>query len=193
VAVHALHRRLYGLAINSIIDERAHIENPPHAAARYLRNSLDELGNDKLLAIASYNCGIGNVKPGHPQMRLTDFWTLRPCLPKETRNFVPSVLASIEIGSNPAKYGFAYSEEQRVAMEDLYIPTSVNLQKLASKADLPLEDILDLNPELRGKYTPQSGYTIKVPEGTRDLLMQGIPVHVVQPGDSLSPSRPSSR
>ena len=178
--------RLYGLAINSVIDERAHIEKSTHAAARYLRNSLDELGNDKLLAIASYNCGIGNVNRAIRKCGSTDFWTLRPCLPKETRNFVPSVLASIEIGSNPAKYGFAYSEEQRVAMEDLYIPTSVNLQKLAKKADLPLEDILDLNPELRGKYTPQSGYTIKVPEGTRDLLMQGIPVHVVQPGDSLS-------
>jgi membrane-bound lytic murein transglycosylase D len=178
--------RLYGLTINSVIDERAHIEKSTRAAARYLRNSLDELDNDRLLAIASYNCGLGNVERAIRKCGSTDFWTLRPCLPRETRNFVPSVLAAIEIGSNPAKYGFSYSEEPRLPTEDMYIPTSVNLQKLARKADLPLEALLDLNPELRGKYTPQNGYTIKVPQGTRDLLMQGIPVHVVQPGDSLS-------
>ena len=178
--------RLYGLAINSVIDERAHIEKSTRAAARYLRNSLDELGNDRLLAIASYNCGVGNVNRAIRKCGSSDFWTLRPCLPKETRNFVPSVLAAIEIGSNPSRYGFSLSEETGIITEDMYIPTSVNLQKLARKADLPLEALLDLNPELRGKYTPQTGYTIKVPEGTRDLLMQGIPVHVVQPGDSLS-------
>lgn len=178
--------RLYGLTINSVIDERAHIEKSTRAAARYLRNSLDTLDNDRLLAIASYNCGVGNVNKAIKRCKSTDFWALRPCLPRETRNFVPSVLAAIEIGSNPAKYGFDYSEEPRFLTEELYLPTSVNLQNLAKKAEVPLETLLDLNPELRGKYTPMSGYSIKVPEGTRDALMRGIPVHVVQPGDSLS-------
>jgi membrane-bound lytic murein transglycosylase D len=178
--------RIYGLTINSVVDERAHIEKSTRAAARYLRNSLDELDNDRLLAIASYNCGLGNVNKAMKRCKSDDFWTLRPCLPKETRNFVPSVLAAIEIGSNPAKYGFSYSEEPWFHTEDLYLPTSVDLQKLSWKAGLTLETLLDLNPELRGKYTPQNGYSIRVPEGTRDLLMQGIPVHVVQPGDCLS-------
>jgi membrane-bound lytic murein transglycosylase D len=178
--------RLYGLKMNSFIDERAHTEKATRAAARYLKNSMNELDGNLPLVIASYNCGTGHVHRAIRKCGSTDFWILRPCLPRETRNFVPSVLAVMEIGKNPGKYGFAYSEDPVEAVEVLFVPTSVHLQKLAKQSGVPMEEILRLNPELRGKYTPPEGYSIRIPAGTKEAVLQGIPVHTVMEGQSLS-------
>ena len=178
--------RLYHLKINSFIDERAQTEKATRAAAQYLKNSMEELGGDLLLTIASYNCGTGNVQRAIRKCGGGDFWAIRPCLPKETRNFVPSVLAAAEIANNPATYGFSYSEQAPDPSEAIAIPTSANLKKLAQKANVPLEEILQLNPELRGKYTPPEGYLLQVPAGTKEALLAGIPIHIVQEGESLT-------
>ena len=85
----------YGLTINSYVDERFDPIASAHAAARYLRDSYLIFG-DWTLAIASYNCGAGNVnKAIRRSGGSKDFWEIYPYLPRETRGYVPSFFAAL--------------------------------------------------------------------------------------------------
>jgi hypothetical protein len=99
--------RRYGLVINNQVDERFDPEKSTRAAARYLLDLYKQFGS-WYLAAASYNCGEGRVqkelsKGNH------NFWELsaNKCLPTETKNYVPQMIAAIIIAKNPEKYGFA--------------------------------------------------------------------------------------
>jgi hypothetical protein len=99
--------RRYGLVINNQVDERFDPEKSTRAAARYLLDLYKQFGS-WYLAAASYNCGEGRVqkelsKGNH------NFWELsaNKCLPAETKNYVPQMIAAIIIAKNPEKYGFA--------------------------------------------------------------------------------------
>ena len=87
--------KLYGLKINSFMDERLDVEKSADAAARYLRDAYSVFG-DWNLAICSYNCGSGNVvkaiKRADGKM---DFWSIYPYLPRETRGYVPAFIGAM--------------------------------------------------------------------------------------------------
>ena len=87
--------RMYGLEINSLIDERMDPYKSTHAAVKYLKD-LYEIYGDWHLVIAAYNCGPGNVnkairRSGGKQ----DYWAIYPFLPRETRGYVPTFIAPI--------------------------------------------------------------------------------------------------
>ena len=82
----------YGLVINSFVDERLDPVKAVDAAARYLKDSYEIFG-DWSLAIASYNCGPGNVNKAIKRSGKRDSWDLYPYLPRETRGYVPPVLS----------------------------------------------------------------------------------------------------
>lgn len=85
--------RLYGLNVNSYVDERKDPYKSTEAALRYLKRSYEEFG-DWLLAIASYNCGPGNVRKAIRRSGgKRTFWEIRPYLPRETRGYVPAFIA----------------------------------------------------------------------------------------------------
>lgn len=177
--------KLYGLKIDSFIDERLDYFKSTKAAAKYLKESLNLFEGDLLLAIASYNCGIGNVLKAQKRCKDKDFWKIRSCLPKETRNFVPSVLASIEIGKNPSKYGFYYSDNNLPLYEEIIIPGSVNLEKLSKKGNFELEKLKELNPELKSNYTPPYEYKIRVPLEIKEAFINSLPYYTAKGGESL--------
>ncbi len=177
--------KLFGLKIDSFIDERADYIKSTIAAAKYLKEAYDTFNKDLLLSIASYNCGIGNVLKAQKKCNAREFWEIRKCLPKETRNFVPSVLASIEIGKNPSKYGFFIEEKEIPNYEEIFLPYSLNLKKIAQNTNLDLQRIREINPELKSHYTPPYGYNLKLEPKDKEIFISALPYHSSKEGETL--------
>jgi membrane-bound lytic murein transglycosylase D len=104
-----------------------------------------------------------------------DFWTLAAksnLLPRETRDYVPMILAAIVIARNPAQYGFDLELSPPITYETVTLPKPVDLRRVAEWADTTIDEIQALNPELRRWTTPvkDPAYTLKVPVGTAELV-----------------------
>lgn len=136
------------LQINSEVDERKDPIASTYAAARYLLKAYEQF-DDWFLALAAYNCGSGNVLRAIERSGLDkpDYWALRPFLPAETRNYVPSFIAMTymfeyhaEHAIVPAEPIFAFNPEV------VHIQTPVKLSAIADALEADLELIKTLNP-----------------------------------------------
>jgi peptidoglycan lytic transglycosylase D len=161
----------HGLKRDWYIDERSDPEKATRAAAEYLQSLVGLFDGDWHLALASYNGGPGLVQRAMKRSGLSDFWSLadRPAyLPRETREYVPMILAAIVIARNPGQYGFEPPAETPLEYEKVKVSRPVDLRRIAEWADTDVSAIKDLNPELRRSTTPvrYPGYEIKVPVGT---------------------------
>jgi peptidoglycan lytic transglycosylase D len=159
-----------GLRRDWFIDERSDPEKATQAAAKYLLSLAQMFEGDWHLALASYNGGPGRVQRALKRGRVDDFWKLaaRPrLLPRETREYVPMILAAIVIARNPTQYGFDFEAEPTLAYETVMLSRPVDLRRVAEWADTTIDEIQDLNPELRRWTTPvrESQYELKVPAG----------------------------
>ena len=160
--------KMYGLQVNSYVDERCDPKKASWAAAKYLRN-LHSIYNDWLLAIAAYNCGPGNVNRaiarsgGH-----TDFWKIYYRLPRETRGYVPAFIA--------AAYAMTYGAEHQlypsvtnkpVSSDTVTVVAPLHFDQVAARLNIPVELIQELNPQYRLNVVPaQDGkyYPLTLPE-----------------------------
>jgi membrane-bound lytic murein transglycosylase D len=162
----------YGLKVNNYVDERSDPEKSTRAAARYLTD-LYQMFGDWNLVLAAYNWGEGKVQRLMDRSGLDDFWDLAELgkkrkLPAETKNHVPLIMASIILAHNPEKYGLPTVLESPVATDIAMLSHSIDLRAAAKLLDVPVEDLKQLNPELRGFVTPAEpdGYRLRVPSGT---------------------------
>jgi len=167
--------REHGLRQDWYVDERSDPTKATVAAAKYLGSLVKMFDGDWYLALASYNSGPGRVQRAMRRSRLTDFWKLaaRPgLLPRETRDYVPMVLAAMVIARNPAQYGFDTQTSAAPPAEVVVLPRPVDLRRLAEWADTSVDAIQALNPELRRWTTPvrDTAYAVRVPLGTGDLV-----------------------
>lgn len=147
--------RMYGLEINSLVDERLSPVKATNAACRFLKD-LYSIYGDWNLVIASYNCGPGNVnKAIRKAGGKRDYWAIYPYLPRETRGYVPIFVA--------ANYTMHYAKEYRLcptvvnmpALTDtVMIQQRVHLEQIASVLELPIEQIRLLNPQYRKDIIP---------------------------------------
>jgi membrane-bound lytic murein transglycosylase D len=190
-----------GLKHNWFIDERADPEKATVAAAKYLKTLCSTFGGDWHLALASYNGGPGTLQRAISRTRVSDFWMLaeKPrILPRETREYVPMILAAIVIARNPAQYGFDIVADAPMAYEKVTMPGPVDLRRIAEWTGVSVDDIQTLNPELRHMITPLKypGYALKVPPGmgasVEDRLHEADPSelaalrwYTVKAGDTL--------
>ncbi|HUR35854.1 MAG TPA: transglycosylase SLT domain-containing protein [Vicinamibacterales bacterium] len=164
-----------GLRQDWYIDERSDPEKATVAAAKYLNTLAGMFNGDWHLALASYNGGPGRLQKAMKAGRASDFWDLaaKPrILPRETRDYVPMILAAIVIARNPAQYGFEFESEAPHTYETLTLDRPVDLRRIAEWADTTISQIQTLNPELRRWTTPirDDEYTLKVPVGTADVV-----------------------
>jgi membrane-bound lytic murein transglycosylase D len=164
-----------GLRQDWYIDERSDPEKATIAAAKYLNTLVDMFDGDWHLALASYNGGPGRVQRALKRARTDDFWSLaaKPrTLPRETRDYVPMILAAIVIARNPSLYGFEFEVEPPVTYDTVTLPKPVDLRRVAEWTDTTIDQIQALNPELRRWTTPvrDEAYELKVPEGTAPLV-----------------------
>ena len=160
-----------GLRSDWYIDERSDPEKATLAAANYLKTLADLFDGDWHLALASYNSGPGRVQQAIKRAGRTDFWQLsaKPrLLPRETRDYVPMILAAIVIARNPAQYGFVFEKEDLRPFETVNLQRPVDLHHIAEWTGATVGEIQALNPELRQKTTPigEPQYSLKVPVGT---------------------------
>jgi membrane-bound lytic murein transglycosylase D len=164
-----------GLRADWYIDERSDPEKATSAAAKYLTTLSKMFDGDWHLALASYNGGPGRVQRAMVRGRQTDFWKLSArgrLLPRETREYVPMILAAIVIARNPAQYGFAFEPAEPRRHEIVTLPGPVDLRRVAEWTDTTIDEIQTLNPELRRWTTPvrDPAYQLKVPAGTAELV-----------------------
>jgi len=168
-----------GLKTDWYIDERSDPEKATYAAARYLKTLHTMFDGDWHLALAAYNGGPGRVQRAIKSSGRKDFWKLTATtryLPRETRDYVPLILAAIIVARNPAHYGLTIGEPEMPAYEAVLLNTPVDLRRVAEWAGVPVQAIQELNPELRRWTTPirETEYALKVPEGTAELVLAGL-------------------
>jgi membrane-bound lytic murein transglycosylase D len=168
-AENGLHRDWY-------IDERSDPEKATVAAAKYLKTLAKMFDGDWHLALASYNGGPGRMQRAMKKAGIDDFWMLaakQKVLPRETREYVPMILAAIVIARNPAQYGFDFEPEPAHAYDKITLPRPVDLRRVAEWTDRPIDEIQSLNPELRRWTTPMrdTKYELKVPAGTAEVVL----------------------
>jgi membrane-bound lytic murein transglycosylase D len=167
-----------GLETDWYIDERSDPEKATVAAAKYLKTLYGMFG-DWHLALASYNGGPGRVQRAMKRANKDDFWSLTATsryLPRETRDYVPLILAAVIVARNPAQYGLDIDPIDHPIYEKISLPSAVDLRRIAEWSGVPVQTIQDLNPELRRWTTPvrATDYELKVPAGTADLVRAGL-------------------
>jgi len=190
-----------GLKHDWYIDERAEPEKATRAAAKYLKTLYNTFG-DWHLALASYNGGPGRVQGAIKRAGgVKDFWRLsasRRYLPRETRDYVPLILAAMIVARNPAQYGMDIEPAPAgvPSFEKVTLPVAVDLRRVAEWAGTSVQTIQDLNPELRRWTTPvrAKDYELKVPEGSGDAVRAkladapdaaSLTWHTVRKGETL--------
>jgi membrane-bound lytic murein transglycosylase D len=148
------------------VDERNGFEKSTVAAAQYLKFLANRYGGNWELAFAAYNSGEGNVDRAIARAGIANFWAAYPYLPRETRNYVPNILATILIANNPQKYGFGnLRPAPRLVYDRIRVPASTSLNLIAQSADTSVDYIRFLNPEFRTNVTPPEPYIVRVPAG----------------------------
>ena len=191
-----------GLRQDWYIDERSDPEKATVAAAKYLKTLASMFDGDWHLALASYNGGPGRVQRAMKRGRIEDFWKLSATpklLPRETRDYVPMILAAIVIARNPAQYGFDFEADTPVTFDKVVLPRPVDLRRVAEWTETSIDVIQALNPELRRWTTPvrDTDYELKVPEGAGtvvqarldefgDVGLASLKWYTVRPNESLA-------
>ena len=163
-----------GLKTDWYVDERSDPEKATVAAARYLKTLHEMFGGDWHLVLAAYNGGLGRLQRAMKRSGEEDFWDLSSnsrYLPRETREYVPLILAAIIVAKNPSQYGFDITAEDPIAYEKVTVPKAIDLRRVAEWTGRSIDEIQALNPELRRWTTPvKSEYVLKVPEGTATIF-----------------------
>jgi membrane-bound lytic murein transglycosylase D len=177
--------RRYGLTVDFWIDERRDLEKSTVAAARYL-NQLFNQFDCWYLAAAAYNTGENRIDRLIKRHDTKDFWELRGynTLPRETREYVPQLIAAAIIAKNPEKYGFTdvrpVTPFEYVGEE---VPGGVALTVVAKAASTDLPSVMALNPELRRGITPPGKECrIKLPAGTDSDTFQNSLASILEKG-----------
>jgi membrane-bound lytic murein transglycosylase D len=158
--------KIYGLEINSLVDERRDPIKATYAACRYLKDMYAIYG-DWNLVIASYNCGPGNVnKAIRRSGGKKDYWSIYNYLPKDTRAYIPLFIG--------VTYAMNYYKEHNICPISTTMPLSndtitinrlLHLDQVAQVLKIDIEQLRALNPEFKkdiipGNYKP---YTLHLP------------------------------
>jgi membrane-bound lytic murein transglycosylase D len=190
----------YGLRRSWWVDDRQDPERATRAAARHLKDLYNQFG-DWYLAMAAYNSGPGNVQQAVRRTGYADFWELykRDVLPAETKNYVPIILAMTIMSKNPAQYGLdAIQPDPALKYDVETVNYPVDLRLVAECVDVPVEQLIDLNPSLLRRTTPKDQpFDLHLPSGSKEKYEAAIATipaekrvawryHKVQPGDTLA-------
>ncbi len=166
--------RRYGLLTDFWVDERRDPEKSTVAAAKYLHDLRERYHGDWYLAWAGYNAGEGKVDRAIRKDKTKDFWMLMGKghgLRAETKHYVPKLIAAALIAKHPERFGFHVDFEQPSAVDEVLVPDATDLHVIAKAAGITIEQVRDLNPELRRFCTPPGGRTVRLPVGTKEAFV----------------------
>jgi membrane-bound lytic murein transglycosylase D len=175
----------YGLRVDSWVDERRDPYRATDAAARHL-NDLNKRFGSLYLAAAAYNAGSGRVSRGLRRLRrheddeanATDAAFFRlydtKLLRRETKDYVPKLIAAAVIAKEPARYGFTVDPVLPTVYDSIVVPTMTGLDVIARLADTTVAAIRELNPQyLRLATPPGVASIVRVPAGRGEATVAG--------------------
>src|SRR5437773_6510306 len=171
--------KMYGLRVDSWVDERRDPVKSTLAAAQYLRD-LYHLFGSWPLAMAAYNAGEGKVGRAIARKQDNDFWGLvdTKLLRRETKEYVPRFLAAAQIAKDPGRFGFTVSPQTPMEFEEVVITRPIHLKTAAQAAGVTHAELKLLNPELRKDMTPPDpAYLLKVPLGSKKTFLTNLPAY----------------
>ena len=198
--------RAEGLEVSEYVDERRDPFRSTDAAIRHL-SGLHRIFGSWYLAAAAYNSGSGRIarlmKERYGQVKGPDaaFWEVQDALPKETRDYVPGLIAATIIGEHPELFGLeSFTYDAPVRFESVTLPPATDLRAVARAAGVETETIRALNPQfIRGMTPPDREAEVRLPVGSRagfDAAFADIPdtervksfsrTHTVKAGETLS-------
>ncbi len=190
--------RRYDLKVDFWEDQRRDPEMAARASARYLKD-LYGMFHDWQMALAAYNGGEGKIQrylQHHPD---GDFWSIRKTryIRRQTREYVPAILAAILLASNPPAYGFKAPADPPVPPTAMVnVDKSTDIRVLARCANIPARELEAMNPSLRRLITPPGGFLLRIPanrfSGFKTALAKvpdskrvPVTVYTVRRGDNL--------
>ncbi len=158
--------KIYGLEINSYVDERMDPVKSTIAASNFLKD-LYKIYGDWTLAIAAYNCGAGNVnKAIRRSGGKRNFWEIYYKLPKETRGYVPAFIAANYIMNYYKNYNITPKKiDLPLKTDTILINEFLHFQQVSEVLNIPIETLRDLNPQYKIDIIPAKikSYTLKLP------------------------------
>jgi membrane-bound lytic murein transglycosylase D len=176
----------YGLQVNRHIDERMDPLKSTVAAARYLTDLYGQF-QDWHLAIAAYNAGPNRIKKAIKKLGNHNYWAIvnSRFIPKETKNYVAKMIATLNMAQNATAYGFHIAPTNPHFFPDHYLtlPEQAALADLASALQVPIDTIRQWNPEIKGNRTPPT----KADQPYRLRVSQQVKLHV---GNFLKGGKP---
>ena len=161
--------KLFGLEVNSLVDERMDPVRSTEAACQFL-SSMYNVFHDWNLVIAAYNCGSGNVNKAIRRANgKRDFWSIYPYLPRETRNYVPIFIAANYAMNYGEDHGICKAPVEKIMVTDTIRTTQrLHLQQVSENLDITMEELRRLNPQY-----------------SRDILPGGTPYALCLPSDKV--------
>ena len=161
--------KLFGLEVNSLVDERMDPVRSTEAACQFL-SSMYNVFHDWNLVIAAYNCGSGNVNKAIRRANgKRDFWSIYPYLPRETRNYVPIFIAANYAMNYGEDHGICKAPVEKIMVTDTIRTTQrLHLQQVSENLDITMEELRRLNPQY-----------------SRDILPGGMPYALCLPSDKV--------
>lgn len=165
--------KLFGLEVNSLVDERMDPVKSTDAACRFL-SSMYTVYHDWNLVIAAYNCGSGNVNKAIRRAEgKRDFWSIYPFLPKETRNYVPIFIAANYAMNYGQEHGICKAPVEHTMLTDTICTTRrMHLHQVSENLHIPMDELRRLNPQYSRDILPGgSSYTLCLPAEKTGLFI----------------------
>ena len=181
--------KIYDLEVNSIVDERRDPYKSTVAAARYLADLYHVFG-DWHLAIAAYNCGPGNINKAIARSGgKRDFWQIYPYLPKETRGYIPSLIAATYVMNYYDAHGLHPNKiNLPIRSDTVMLHHDVLLCYVSDRLDIDMSELQTLNPQYRRGLIPASteSYSLTLPTAKIERFIALQDTIVALSTDSLS-------
>ncbi len=158
----------FGLDVSSYVDERSDPIMSTEAASKYLA-SLYRIFGDWDLALAAYNSGPGNVsKAIRRSGGYSNYWNIRPHLPRETAGYLPAFLATMYIFEYAEEHGFQVQKPEfnYIETDTVRVKQMITLDQVAELTSIPMEQLQFLNPSYKLDIIPfikDENYTLRLP------------------------------
>ncbi|MDE0899379.1 MAG: lytic transglycosylase domain-containing protein [Longimicrobiales bacterium] len=171
----------YGLRVDAYVDERKDPIAATDAALDYLAWLHDRFGGSWYLAAAAFNAGPGRMERilnRHADGRFSveeSYWDVLEYLPRETREYVPKMIAVTMLANDADALGFDASDVLPYRYENVFVPGGTTLQSVAATLDIGVTDLVALNPHLlKGVTPPFEIYGVRIPVGGSAQVIAGM-------------------
>jgi membrane-bound lytic murein transglycosylase D len=160
--------KMYGLQVNSYVDDRSDVIRSTIAACEHFID-LYNIYNDWALVLSAYNAGPGNVNRAIRRAGgVKDFWKIRPYLPRETQNYFPAFIAVAYVMEHAREHNLYPSPPVYTGLDvdTIIVRQQLSLRVIGDLLDVPLDHLRYLNPAFRLNVIPHNAknpYVLRIP------------------------------